>query len=363
VNEDKSSRYHRLKRQAGVAATLTTGAVLAGLLLTGASSAIATGARWIAPGAVRSTAVYVALLAVVQEATAFPMVVYRSFLLERRYGLSTEPWSVWMRDQAKASALGFVLALAGAEIVYWLLRHAPHWWWLLGAGGFALAMVLMAKVAPILLLPIFYKFKPLEREALRARLLSLATRAGVPVLGVYEWGLGEKTRRANAALVGTGRTRRIIVSDTLLDGFSEDEIEVVLAHELGHHVHRDIFTALGTESALVLASFGGAAAALHFGWRALGLGSPADIAGLPLLMIAGGAVTLAARPLVNGLSRRNERRADSFALAVTRQPAAFISAMAPRTRSASTWNRRFSATTTLSASTARAAISAPSMTS
>ncbi len=127
--------------------------------------------------------------------------------------------------------------------------------------------------------------------------------------------------------MGTGRTRRIILSDTLLAAYSEEEIEVVMAHELGHHVHRDIRGALVVESVLVLAAFFCAASVLNLSWRTLGLTSPADIAGLPLLLLAGGGIMQAATPLVNGLSRRNERRADDYALAMTEQPAAFISAM------------------------------------
>ena len=203
--------------------------VLGGLLLTGASSALAAAARSIAPVPAATVAIYVTMLAAVHEATAFPLVFYRTFFLERRYGLSSEPFGAWLRDHAKASVLGIVLGIAGAEVVYGLLVRSPSWWWLLSAGVFVLAMVLMAKMAPVLLLPLFYKFRPLDRESLRARLVALSTRAGVPVLGVYEWGLGDKTRRANAALVGTGSTRRIIVSDTLLAAYSEDEIEAVMA--------------------------------------------------------------------------------------------------------------------------------------
>jgi STE24 endopeptidase len=327
VNEDKSSRYHRLKRRAGVVSMGMTVVVLAGLLVTGGSEALANVGRRIGPNPFAAVAIYVALLAAVQEATGLPLVFYRTYFLERHYGLSAEPFRIWLKDQMKASALGLMLAVAGAEAVYWLLRHSPHWWWALSAGLFVVVMGLMAKVAPILLLPIFYKFKPLERESLRDRLVALSTKAGVPVLGVYEWALGEKTRRANAALVGTGRTRRIIVSDTLLSGYSEDEIEVVMAHELGHHVHRDILLALVAEAVLVITAFAGAAVALQTAWPALRLQSPSDIAGLPLLLLAGGAVFVVATPLVNGLSRRNERRADRFALRISAQPAAFISAM------------------------------------
>jgi STE24 endopeptidase len=168
---------------------------------------------------------------------------------------------------------------------------------------------------------------PVDRASLRARLIDLSTRAGVPILDVYEWGLGEKTRRANAALVGTGATRRILVSDTLLQGYTDDEIEVILAHELAHYVHHDIHKALIAEGALLLAAFYSASVVLAALWRVAGLGSPADVAGLPLLLLAGGATMLAATPVVNALSRLHEQRADRYALTMTRQPAAFISAL------------------------------------
>ena len=233
----------------------------------------------------------------------------------------------WIRDYLKALALGLVVGTAGVEAIYVLLARFPSSWWLPVGGAVRVRDRSDGEPGSDVLLPMFYKFRPLEHESLRSRLVALSTRAGVPVLGVYEWAIGEKTRRANAALVGTGRTRRIILSDTLLAAYSEEEIEVVMAHELGHHVHRDIRAALVVESVLVLAAFFCAASVLNLSWRTLGLTSPADIAGLPLLLLAGGGIMQAATPLVNGLSRRNERRADGYALAMTEQPAAFISAM------------------------------------
>jgi STE24 endopeptidase len=330
VNEDKASRYHRLKRRAAVMSVASSALLLAGLLFTDGSAALREAARLDPrgdPASVSTVAVYVVLLMCVQEAVALPLAWYRSFFLEHRYELSREPIGAWIRDHAKASALGLGLGILGAEVVYGTMRVWPVGWWLASAAVVVVFTLLLTRLAPVWLLPLFYRFAPLERESLRARLLALATRAGVPVLGVYEWGLGAKTRRANAALVGTGGTRRILVSDTLLAEYSDDEIEVILAHELAHHVHRDIGKGLVLEAGLVLGAFYAAAAALDAAWRPLGLESSADVAGLPLLMLAGGAVTLAATPLVNALSRLNERRADRYALRLTRQPAAFMSAM------------------------------------
>jgi STE24 endopeptidase len=332
MNEDKASRYHRLKRRSAVLSWLVTAAVLAGFLFSGASPTVADRARHVVgvqPGdySFRVVAIYVAILAIVHEFVAFPLALYRGFVLERRYGLSFEPLGAWLRDHAKGSALGAGFGLAGAEVVYATLHAAPSSWWLLSAAVFVAVLLIMAKVAPLVVLPLFYKFRPLARETLRHRLVALSERAGVPVLGVYEWGLGDKTRRANAALVGTGATRRIIVSDTLLAEYSDDEIEVILAHELAHHVHRDILTGLAAEALLLLVAFFASATALSLCWAPLGLSVPNDVAALPLLLLAGGAVPLAATPCVNALSRWYERRADRYALALTRQPGAFISAM------------------------------------
>ena len=309
-----------------------TAALLGGLLASGGSVWIAEAARRMSgsnperfsPWAV---AIYVVILALLHEALTFPLTFYHLFLLDRRYGLSREPSAVWFRDHAKAMGLAMVLGIAGAEVVFAALDASGAWWWLISAAVFVAAMALMAKIAPIVLLPLFYTFTPLNRESLQTRLVSLSQRAGVPVLGVYEWALGAKTRRANAALVGTGATRRIIVSDTLLAEYSDDEIEVILAHEIAHHVHRDMLAALVAESVLLLAAFYVSAVALDAFWLRLGFRSATDIAALPLLLLVGGTLTVAATPVVNALSRWNERRADRYALTLTRQPAAFISAM------------------------------------
>jgi STE24 endopeptidase len=332
VNEDKASRYHRAKRRAAVVSIALTTLLLAAVLWSGASVALAERVGTMAGAGAGSfsaatIAIYVALLALVHEALTLPVAVYYGFGLDRRYGLSTETFTAWLRDRARAATLGLGLAIAGAEIVIVAIHMFPRWWWLVSAAAFSVAMCGLATLAPVALLPLFYRFAPLGRDSLRTRLISLSRRAGVPVLGVYEWALGQKTRRANAALVGMGRTRRILLSDTLLAGYSDDEIEVILAHEIGHHVHGDIRRGLVGESLLMVAAFYAAALALAAWWQRLGMRSPDDPAVLPLLLLAGGGLTIAATPAVNAWSRRSERRADRFALTVTQRPAAFISAM------------------------------------
>jgi STE24 endopeptidase len=144
---------------------------------------------------------------------------------------------------------------------------------------------------------------------------------------VYEWGLGDKTSKANAALTGIGNSRRILVSDTMLSQYSDDEIEVVLAHELAHHVHGDIWKGIAFETVLVLAGFYFASWLLRMAGPAAGLRGADDVAGLPILLLAAGAVSLVMLPLAHAMSRGYERRADRFALTLTRNTPAFVSAM------------------------------------
>jgi len=333
MNEDRASRYHRLRRRAIMAAIAVGAAYLFLLAWTGSASALWQLVSSLIPRAVPrgstplAFAAYVVLLAAGYEILELPLVFYRGYLLERRYGLSSESLRAWTADHVKAALVGLLLTLGGAFVLYAAVRVSAAWWWLLCALVFAAVDTALANLAPVVLLPLFYRFRPLERDALRERLIALSARAGVPVLGAFEWGLGEKTRRANAALVGLGRTRRILLSDTLLAGYSDDEIEVILAHELAHHVHRDIWTALVVDSAVVTGGLWAAHLIVRAWGGAFGVSGPADPAALPLLVLSASAVSLLMTPLGNAWSRYNERRADRFALGLTDRPTAFISAM------------------------------------
>jgi len=333
VNEDKATRYHRLKRRASIVSLIWSVILLVALLLTGASALLRAAAETAVAGlqdswqSAATVALYVTILILLNEIGGLPLSFYSGYALERRYGLSTESLGAWAWDQVKALAIGLPLAIGAATLVYLLIRLAPETWWLPAGILFALVIVVLANLAPVVLLPLFYEVKPLARESLRTRLLALAERAGARVLGAYEWGLGAKTTKANAALAGLGGTRRILVSDTMLNEYSDDEIEVVLAHELAHHVHGDITKGLLFESALILAGFYVAARVLERTTHALGLRGPADPAGLPILILAAGAVSLVMVPAAYAMTRAHERSADRFALTLTRNPAAFISAM------------------------------------
>lgn len=333
MNEDRAARYHRLRRRTVIASTALGAIWLALLMYSGAAMVLA---RWahaigsrVAPPfeAAVPMIVFAAVIALGYEALSFPFSLYRSFILDRKYGLSSEQFRTWISDHLKSISLGLLLTCSAAGALSVSARVTHAWWWLLCAMLFSIAGFVLAIAAPVVLMPMFYRFRPLDRDGLRRRLTALSARAGVTVLGAFEWGLGAKTTRANAALVGLGRTRRILLSDTLLKDYSDDEIEVILAHEIGHYVHRDMWSALAMQGGfLLLALLAGHVALARWG-AVFDLEGPADPAALPLIALATGAVMLLLSPLENAWSRYNERRADRFALALTRRPGAFISAM------------------------------------
>ena len=328
MNEDKATRYQRSRRRASVSGTVLAATWLLLLLVTGWSTWLREVAETLAgPSFILTVICYVILVAVLSEAAQLPLAFYQGVILERRYALSTQTTARWWIDHLKAGGLGLAFAVVGALVVWSLLRWSPDYWWLAASFCFVCFLVVLAQVGPVLLLPVFYTFKPLQRPTLGARLVRLAERAGARVLGVFEWQLGDRTRKANAVLAGIGRTRRILLSDTLLAEHSDDEIEVVLAHELAHHVHHDIWKALALEAILILLGFYLSDRVLGAAVGHFGLAGRDDIAGLPLLILVGGAVSLALLPLANALSRAHERRADRYALEMTGNTEAFASAM------------------------------------
>jgi STE24 endopeptidase len=335
MNEDKASRYHRLSRRAQVLAVIWSTALLVVLVASPLSASMRDSAVHLAramnpPVSITPSllvVLYVVMFAAVHECGALPIAFYRGHILESRYGLSTQSAARWWGTYIKGGAVGLGFLLAGAVFLYTLIRWWPDGWWLAAGVTWLLAMICLARLGPVFLLPLFYKLEPIQRDELRRQLLTLARTAGTTAVGVYRWTLSDSTRKANAALVGLGRTRRILLSDTLLSEYSDEEIGVVLAHELAHHAHGDIWRGIGLEAAVQSAGFYLAYRVLSEAGPTTGITGAADVAGLPLVLLACGALSLIARPLAHARSRAQERRADRFAITLTRNQPAFVSAM------------------------------------
>lgn len=273
-------------------------------------------------------ALFVAIFGGIYSLINLPLSYYSGFVLPHRFGQSNQSFQDWLIDQLKGLAIGAPLGLILLELLYLALRVTSDLWWLWAAIGMLIFTVLLSNLAPILIMPLFNQYVPLgeEHKELADRLLDLARRANTKVKGVFKFDMSKRTKAANAALTGIGNTRRIVLGDTLINEFSTDEIETVLAHELGHHVHKDIpfliaFGTLSTTLSLYLASL-----ALEWAIGYFGFTGPADIAAFPALGLIFGAYGLITMPVDNAVSRWRERMADDYALQATGKTEAFASA-------------------------------------
>jgi len=260
------------------------------------------------------------------ELLTLPLDFWSGFVLEHRYQLSNQTFARWAWRQIKgylvAGPLGLVLLLG----LYSLIWFGGPWWWLWAAGTWLVVTLLVGQLLPVLILPLFYKVTRLGDAGLLERLRRVADGTGLNVEGVYRLHLSAETRKANAALAGLGRTRRVLLGDTLLDQFSSEEIEVVFAHEVGHHVHRHLLKLVAWNVVLAGAGFWLVDRVLHFAAEGLRYRSFDDPTALPLLMFVLAVFGLILTPLQNALSRFFERQCDRYALKRTGLPGAYRSA-------------------------------------
>jgi STE24 endopeptidase len=324
----EARRYNRIRRRLGIADFLVGFVLLIVLLVTGWTGLLRDlaylGARQYYTLAVFF---YVGMLSVIAKVLGLGFDYY-GFRLEHRFHLSNQRLAGWMKDEVKGWMVGLVIGTILVELVYFTIRVSPALWWLIAWGIFMVLFVLFAQIAPVILFPLFYKFKPLEDESLKDRLVQLSRRAGTRVRGVYEWKLSEKSKKANAALTGLGPTRRIILSDTLLENYSPDEIEAILAHELGHHVHRHILKGIAVQAGITLFGFWAASAVLHYAIDRRHLFETlSDFANFPLLMLVSTVLSLLLMPALNAYSRYNERQADRYSLMSIPAVEPFITSM------------------------------------
>jgi len=328
VDTPEARRYNRIRRWLSMADLVLGFAFLVVLLVTGWSGALRDYAVQLAPEQYSiQVFFYVLMLLVISKILAVG-VDYYGFRLEHRYHLSNQKLRSWIWDELKGWLLGLVLGTLLVELLYFTIRQSPQHWWIVAWFAFMALLVLFAQIAPIVFLPLFYKFEPLENDNLKDRLIRLSERAGTRVRGVYEWKLSEKSKKANAALTGLGATRRIILADTLLQNYSDDEIEAVLAHELGHHVHKHILKSIAVQAGITLLGFWAANTVLHYAMERSHLfETMSDFANLPLLVLVSTMLSFLLMPILNSYSRFNERQADRYCFQSITTVAPFISSM------------------------------------
>lgn len=270
---------------------------------------------------------YVFIFAGAYFLLTFPLDIYAGYYLPRKYDLLHESFSAWLLDLAKAGVIAGIIGLPLLELLYLGFRTLGDWWWVVGGGFYLFFVVVMANLAPIVIMPLFNKFVPLENEELQNRILRLGEVTGARVKGVYTMDFSRRTNAANAFVTGVGNTRRVVLGDTLVENYTPDEIEVVMAHELGHHVHWDIWRGILLDSVVTLVGFYLAHLGLKAGLSAFGYRDLGDVAAFPLFVLVMVAFSLLTMPLGNAFSRAREHAADEYALKITGKATAFISAM------------------------------------
>jgi STE24 endopeptidase len=324
ARQQKAREYSKLLRRSlflelGIGVILLL-ALLFTHALTMLASLLTFPSPWPAP-------LYLLILTLGYGAIIAPLSYYQDFVLSHRYGLSTQNVTGWLKDKIKASVMGLLLGLCLVIIIYWLMENLPALWWLAAGLIMFLLSLLLTWLTPTFLMPLFLKLKPLEDEELKEKLVNLAQRARVDIKKCLTMNLSSKATTANAMLSGWGSSRRIIISDTLLQGYSVDEIEVSLAHELGHHIHHDIAKLMAIQTGTFLLVFYLANLAVKAGVVLFSFHGVSDVTGLPWLILVLALLILITRPALNWYNRRMELAADESALELGNNPRAFVSLM------------------------------------
>ena len=269
----------------------------------------------------------VATLTLLVVLISMPLSYYRGMVIGHRYGLSTQTLAGWLVDRVKSTLLGLVLATAAASCFYLTLWFLPSIWWLAFWAEAMAAVIVLTFVAPYVIVPIFFKPRPVDDPGIVMMIEELVRRAGTTVAGISRLDFSRRTNEANAAVIGFGRSRRVVIADTLLESFPALEIRAVVAHELGHHVHRDVIWLLVLQAVVLLIGLALAAAIGDPLLRLLGAGSISDPASYPLLIAAASVFGLLTMPFINAISRSVEARADTYGFRLLGDGRPFAAAM------------------------------------
>jgi STE24 endopeptidase len=323
----RAKSYNRTKLISGVSSSVVSFLLLVVLVWLDSTRSIASWA-W-AVGSYRYIAllVFTATVGILQSLVTLPIGFYSGYIVEHRFNLSNQSLWRWAWERLKGSLIGLPLVALVLVVVYYCMEIYSDDWWFPVSVLLSLVSVLLARIAPVLFLPMFYRFDPLPDGPLKERIARLCTAAGLKFEGVFTFNLSKNTKKANAGFTGIGRTKRIILGDTLVQYFSEEEIETVFAHELGHYKHHHIV--IGIATGICSTFIGMFIASQLYAWSvsAFGFASITDLEALPLLAIWLGLFGLVTTPVSNIISRRHERQADAYAAQVTRNRHAFAAAL------------------------------------
>lgn len=273
---------------------------------------------------------FIVFILVISTATGIifsPFSFYLGYYLEHKYKLSNQTIIKWMWENLKGLLLSMVIGIPVLLLFYYSLNSFQELWWLPFSIMMFILSVGLARIAPIVILPIFYKIIPLDNAELKSRIARLAVDAGLKIENVYKFDMSKNTKKANAAFTGIGKSKRIILGDTLLDNFSDDEIETVIAHEMGHYKKKHIIKGIMFSTASSFLTFFIIAKLYESTFQFFGFNSIEQIAAIPLLLLWAMVVGIILTPLGNIFSRKHEYEADEYAIEVTGKPNSFISTL------------------------------------
>jgi STE24 endopeptidase len=270
---------------------------------------------------------YLLVVSLIYYLINFPLNFYQHYTLEHKYSLSNQTIPQWLLDQLKSGILSYIIGIILVSAFYLILKYYPATWWLVISAFWIFFSLVLAKLVPILIIPLFFKYQKLSDEVLRQRIIALAGKMKVKILDCFEIDFSKKTLKANAAFVGMGNTKRVILADTLKDKYSHDEIEVILAHEFSHYRLRHLLTLILVNSLFTIVCFYLIFKTSDYALVVFNLSFLSDVASLPLVFIYFVLFGLVTQPFTNLISRKLEKDADKMALEVTGLKDAFVSMM------------------------------------
>jgi len=326
-NPNKAKRYARVKLVGSLLNTLLYLVFILAILYTGFSKNLAQYFSILTANDYLKLLLFFLALGLAQTIIGFPLKYSIGFRMERRYGLSDQSFKSWIWHGLKGLLVSLVIGTLLLLLFYYFLRKFGQMWWVptgIIIFGFS---VLLGRLAPTVIFPLFYKFVPLNSGELADKIKSMSESVGMKLTGVYSFNLSKTTRKANAAFAGFGKSRRVLLGDTLLKLMTDNELLTVLAHELGHyrlkHVPKLIVAGMFTTFfGLYIAAELYSNSLLYFGFKSI-----VDIGALPLLSLWLLAYSFLTNPLTNVLSREFERQADKYALDLSQDPESFKSAL------------------------------------
>ena len=324
---EKTKQYNKIKLRLTISDIALNLAVLLVFAFSGISPLIAEFSRGMVQNDYARFLVFLFVLSVIFSLAGSPLEFYGSYVLEHRFGLSNQSFLQWAWEKVKSTAVGLVIGVPVALVFYSMLRFTGPLWWLYFSAFIFLISVVLARIAPVLIFPLFYTFTELDDGEVKRRIQSLLREQGIPIKGIFSFNMSKNTKKANAGFTGIGKSKRIILSDTLLEKFTPQEIAVIFAHELGHYKKRHILKNIVFSTVIIFVTFYVCSMAYGATLAAMGFSAIHELAALPVLLLYITTAGLVLMPLTNAVSRRYEVQADEYALVMTGDSRAFISSM------------------------------------